>query len=131
MPGPDHSERWSLEMADFANSTPVPERPLLRGVDAPGLLLSSPELPARLGEGIDGTQDLLAQVEPKPSTVPRIPNRLCLEGELALLMDIKRRTEERLDELLALIEPGVRHLPMSSLRGMDPSVLLFKEWRHV
>ena len=136
-------------MADFANSTPVPERPLLREVDAPGLLLSSPELPARLGGSA-------------ARAIPRIPNRMTYAEVFVSLMELKKRTEKRLLVLLERLEPDhggeplieaeqpktaaqlavvaeirrrvallIRDLPSSGLHQVAPNVLLFKDWRHV
>ena len=60
----------------------------------------------------------------------RLPNKLGPEAEFLLLMDLKRQTEARLDELVEIIDPGVPHLPLSRLRGLAPGVLLFKGGRH-
>ena len=90
-------------MAVDQHSTPAPERPSL------------PDFPA---------------LEAGRLLPPSLPCSLGPEAEFLLLMDLKRRTEARLDALLGLIDPGVPHLPLSGLRGVSPGVLLFKGGRH-
>lgn len=54
----------------------------------------------------------------------RLPNGLTYEAEFLLLMDLKRQTEARLDQLAALIAPDLDIMPMSRVRGMAPGALL-------
>ena len=83
-------------MATHANSTPAPERTLLREAAAPGRLL-----PASL------------------------PNKLSPHAEFLLLMDIKRQTEARLNDLVEIMDPkGMPHLPMADIRGATPAAIL-------
>ena len=89
-------------MAIHANSTPAPERTLLREAAAPGRLLPT-----------------------------SLANRLGPHAEFLPLMDIKRQTEARLDELVEIIDPGVPHCSLSRLRSTGRSgVLSFKGGQH-
>ena len=54
----------------------------------------------------------------------RLPNKLCPEAEFLLLMDLKRRAEDRLDEIADIICPDAPHLPLADFRGMAPDVIL-------